>query len=77
MTSLEMRPAFESTSAAGAMLLRRAREPVLVGFMLAGLGTSSAHAPPAEIVVHSSRPAEQTTAGASIVVAEPGGAAIG
>jgi len=76
VTSLETRPTFDSTSAAGAMLMPHVREPVLVGFMLAGLGTSSAHALPAEIVLRSPRPMEQTTAGASIVIADRAGAAI-
>jgi DNA-binding transcriptional regulator YiaG len=73
MTSVE---AFGSTSAAGAMLMRKAREPFLVGFMLAGLGTSSAHALPAEMVLRSLCPAAQTTAGASTLVADRVGAAI-
>jgi DNA-binding transcriptional regulator YiaG len=70
-----MRPGFDSTSAAGAMLMRQVRRPVLVGFMLAGLGTSSAHAPPAEMVMQP-RPVEQTTAGASIVLTKRAGPAI-
>ena len=76
MTSLEVRPTFDSTSAAGAMLMRQVREPVLVGFMLVGLGTSSAHALPSEMVMRSPRPVEQTTAGASIVLADRAGPAI-
>ena len=75
MTSVQLRPTFDSTSAAGAML-RQIREPVLVGFMLAGLGTSSAQAIPAEMVLRSPRSAEQTTAGAPIVIADHAGAAI-
>jgi DNA-binding transcriptional regulator YiaG len=77
MTSLETRPIFDSTSAAGAMLMRQVREPVLVGCMLAGLGTSTAYGPPQNRVLWSQRPVEHTTAGAAVVVAEPAGAAIG
>jgi len=77
MTSLETRPAFDSTSAAGAMLMRQVREPVLVGCMLAGLGTSTAYALPQHGVLRSQRAVEQTTAGATVVIAEPAGAAIG
>jgi transcriptional regulator with XRE-family HTH domain len=77
MISLDMRPAFDSTSAAGAMLMRQVREPDLVGCMLAELGTSTAYARPPDMVLRSQRPVEQTTAGASVFVAEPAGAAIG
>lgn len=77
MTSLETRPAFDSTSAAGAMLMRQVREPVLVGCMLAGRGTSTAYALPQHGVLRSQRLVEQTTAGATVVIAEPAGAAIG
>jgi DNA-binding transcriptional regulator YiaG len=77
MTSLEMRPTFDSTSAAGAMPIRQMREPVLVGCMLVGLGTSTAHAAPNDMVWHSQRCVEQTTAGAVVASAQPAGAAIG
>jgi DNA-binding transcriptional regulator YiaG len=76
MTSLEIRPTFDSTSAAGAMVMRQVREPVLVGLMLAGLGTSSAHALPVAMVMRSPRPVEQTTAGASVLVADRAGPGI-
>jgi DNA-binding transcriptional regulator YiaG len=75
MTSLEMRTTFSSTSAAGAMLMRQIREPVLVGVMLSGLGTS-AQALPADVMLRAPRPVEQTTAGASVVIVDRGGAAI-
>lgn len=75
MTSLA-RPTFESTSAAGTMLLRPLREPLLVGFMLAGLGTSSAQALPPEMAERLSRHVEQTTAGTSIVANDRAGLAI-
>jgi DNA-binding transcriptional regulator YiaG len=76
MTSLQTRPSFDSTSAAGAMLTRQVRGPMLVGGMLVGLGTSSVHALPTEIVARSSRPVQQTTAGASVILAARAGTAI-
>lgn len=76
MTSLETRSSSDSTSAAGAMMMRQVREPKLVGLMLVELGTSTAHALPAEIVWRSSRPVQQTTAGASVVLIDRAGAAI-
>ncbi len=67
----------ESTSAAGAMsTLRQVREPLLVGVMLVGLGTSSAHALPEEQLHRALAPADQTTAGGDTVPAEPAGSAI-
>ncbi|MBK6693592.1 MAG: helix-turn-helix transcriptional regulator [Myxococcales bacterium] len=77
MTSPQMRPPFDSTSAAGAMLMRQVREPVLVGCMLAGLGTSTAYAAPPDMVWRSRRAAPQTTAGAMVPAALPAGGAIG
>jgi DNA-binding transcriptional regulator YiaG len=77
MKDLEMHPTFEATSAAGAMLTRQVREPMLVGCLLAGLGTSTAYGITPAIVLRAQRTAEQTTAGASISVAAPAGAAIG
>lgn len=65
-----------STSATGAMLMRQVREPVLVGLMLAGLGTSSGYAIPAENPVRPLRPAEQTGAGASVIATQQVGPAI-
>jgi DNA-binding transcriptional regulator YiaG len=76
MSSLEMRSRFNATSAAGAMLVRQVRKPILVGFMLAGLGTSTAHALPPDVVLRAQRTADQTTAGASVSAAAPSGAAI-
>jgi hypothetical protein len=67
---------FESTSAAGTMLMRPVREPLLVGFMLAGLGSSSAQALPPEMAQRLSRHVEQTTAGTSIVTDDRAGLAI-
>lgn len=77
MTSPESRPVFDSTSAAGSMLMRQVREPVLVGCMLAGLGTSTACAAPQEVLWRSHRSLEQTTAGAVVPSVQPAGAAIG
>jgi DNA-binding transcriptional regulator YiaG len=57
-------------------MLRQVREPVLVGCMLAGLGTSTSPALSPEIAQRWQRPAAQTSAGASAVVAVSAGAAI-
>jgi DNA-binding transcriptional regulator YiaG len=56
------------------MLRRQVREPLFVGFVLAGLSTSSANAVPVEVVFP--RAVAQTTAGTSIIIAERAGAAI-
>ena len=77
MSSLQMRPAFDATSAAGAMLMRQVREPVLIGLILTGIGTSTAYAHPPDVVLRSQRTADQTTTGASVSLAAPSGAAIG
>jgi DNA-binding transcriptional regulator YiaG len=76
VTSPDSRLTFDSTSAAGAMLMPQVREPVLVGWILAGLGTSTASALPQNRGLGLHRPVEQTTAGAAVVVAEPAAAAI-
>jgi len=75
MTSHETRHAFHSTSAAGAMMRRRVRAPV-VGHLLAGLGTSTTSALLRDGTLPAQRSMEQTTAGAAVVAAEPAGAAI-
>jgi transcriptional regulator with XRE-family HTH domain len=67
----------DSTSAAGAMAMRQVREPVLVGWILVGLGTSTADALPLDMTSRSQYSVEQTTAGAAFPVAAPDGAAIG
>jgi hypothetical protein len=77
MTSFDTHLTFGSTSAAGAMLVRQVREPMLVGCMLVGLGTSTAYALPMDTALRAQRPVEQTTAGAPIAVSQPAGAAIG
>ena len=66
MTRLETHPSFESTSAAGSMILSQVREPVLVGRMLAGLGTSTARARPGAASHSQMITAGQTTAGARL-----------
>ena len=77
MTGLETRHTFDSTSAAGAMSMRLIREPVLNGYMLAGLGTSTAFSATQDTALRPPRSVEQTTAGAAVVVAKPAGASIG
>jgi len=77
MTRFEIYPTFSSTSAAGAMRMRQVREPVLLGCMLVGLGTSTGHALPQDMELRLQRPAEQTTVGVAGVVAAPAGEAIG
>lgn len=76
MTSPEMGAVFDSTSGAGVMLMHQFRGPALVGFMLAGLGTSSVEAHPTEMAMGSPLSMEQTTAGAPIVPVERAGPAI-
>ncbi|MBI2215904.1 MAG: XRE family transcriptional regulator [Candidatus Rokubacteria bacterium] len=78
MTTVEACSPFESTSAGGALLVvRHVREPVLVGVMLAGLGTSAAHALPVHMAPPSLWPMRQTTAGASVGRVARASAAIG
>lgn len=77
MSSHEMSPTFNATSAAGAMLMRQARGPVLLGLMLTGIGTSTAYALPTETMLQSQRVVVQTTAGVPVSVAIPSGFAIG
>lgn len=67
---------FDSTSADGAMRLRQP-EPVILGCMLAGLGTSTAYALPSSGTTQWRYRVEQTTAGAPVAVPKPAGAAIG
>lgn len=73
--NLDNRLYFESTSAAGAML-RHLSGPIIVGLVLAGLGTSTAHALPDDVDLRSLRPAQQTTTGLATLLAEPAGAGI-
>lgn len=73
MTIPDDRTAFASTSAGW---MQHVREPVLLGCMLAGLGTSSARALPLEILPRVTRAAEQTSSGTSLPEVEPAGVAI-
>jgi DNA-binding transcriptional regulator YiaG len=79
MTNLAMRASFDSTSAAGAMLMHPVHRPVLLSHrMLEGRGgTSTACATTQDLVWWSQRSMEQTTAGAVVSSAQPPGAAIG
>lgn len=77
MSDFELRSTFDATSASGAMLMRHAREPILiVGLMLAGLETSTGYAHSPELALHSQRTDQQTTAGISISETVASGAAI-
>jgi len=55
------------------MLPGPVREPLLLGFMLAGLGTSTVHALPIDVVARAQHPVEQTTAGAPLALADTAG----
>ncbi len=74
MSNLAERPTFNATSAGGAMLPRQIREPMIAGLLFAGLGTSAATAPNADLILQ--RIAHQTTTGISVSVAKPAGDAI-
>jgi transcriptional regulator with XRE-family HTH domain len=76
MSLIERRSPFGATSAAGAILVRQLREPVVVGLILVGLGTSTQLVLPADSVSWSLRPEQQTTSGTSVVLPERAGAAI-
>ncbi|HEY5958499.1 MAG TPA: hypothetical protein VIV60_18180 [Polyangiaceae bacterium] len=76
MSGLAIPQSFESTSADGAMRLRQL-QPVILGCMLAGLGTSTAYTFPSSGTPQWPCRIEQTTAGAPVTPAEPAGAAIG
>lgn len=78
MSILEMCLASNATSAGGAMRMRQSRVPLMLGLMLAGIGTSAACSPPGDVALHSGRVAVQTTAGTSVVLAATtSGSAIG
>ncbi len=75
MSFADARLSFESTSAAGAM--RQLGGPVLVGVMLADLGTSTERLLPVALPVTSSvRSVQQTTSGVPVVLVERAEAAI-
>lgn len=71
MSNDAVQPRFAATSAAGSML-PQIRGPLLVGWMLSGLGTSTAYALPRDLVAGPGCVTEQTTAGAYISVASAG-----
>jgi DNA-binding transcriptional regulator YiaG len=77
MSNLQTRPVFDTTSAAGAMLVRQVQRLAPVGFMLFTIGATSADGLPLDAVLRSQRTADQTTTGASVPTAAPVGAAIG
>ncbi len=77
MNSLELHPKYNATSAAGPMLAWQTGKPVLIGLMLAGIGTSTACMHQADTTQLSQRIAAQTTAGTLASVAAPSGATIG
>jgi DNA-binding transcriptional regulator YiaG len=74
MNNIVLSSTSDTTSAAGAML-RQVGAPVLVGMMLAGSGTSTAHALPQELVVQ--HISDQTSAGTPVPASTQAGAAIG
>lgn len=65
----------DSTSAAGTFFAREVREPLIVGLIAVGIGTSTQPLP-AVIAFQASRPQQQTTSGVSIELREPVPAAI-
>lgn len=67
---------FEPSPWAGSMLMQAIKRPMLVGVMLAGIGTSTAPSLPAELVHQALQPAQQTTPGAALVVSDHSGSAI-
>jgi DNA-binding transcriptional regulator YiaG len=75
MSLAEAREQFDSTSAAGAMLMSQIPQRILIGVMLAGLGTSTQAVLPVDLMSRSPRVA-QTTSGLSVPLGERPGAAI-
>lgn len=76
MNSTAVRPVFETTSAAGAML-RQVREPVLASVIFVGLGTSAAGMPPPKEISYLQRSVDQTNAGTVLPSAASAGGAAG
>ena len=76
MSELELHAPFRSTSASGAMLLRQVREPLLLGCMLAGLGTS-AGVLPHDVAPCWQLPHDQTTSGVAVAIGPSAGGALG
>ena len=75
MTFAGMQPAFPPTSASGAML-RQVCGPVLIGAMLAGIGTSTAVGMSDQTAIPSLNFVQQTTAGATVALVARAGSAI-
>jgi hypothetical protein len=65
----------DSTSAAGTFFARQLREPLVVGLIVVGIGTST-QALPAIVAFQAPRPQQQTNSGFSIELREPAPAAI-
>jgi hypothetical protein len=74
MSELQVQPRFEATSASGAMLMRHVGKPVVLGYMLVGLGTSTAQA--AERPMGSTA-VGQTTSGAAVAGSPTANASLG
>lgn len=75
MNSTAVRPVFDTTSAAGAML-RQVREPFLAGVIFVGLGTSGAAVTPPEVISCLQGRIDQTNAGVSLSEDTSAGGAI-
>jgi len=65
----------DSTSAAGTFFARQLREPLVVGVIVVGFGTST-QALPAIVAFQAPRPHQQTNSGFSVELREPAPAAI-
>lgn len=76
MSRIEKPPTADATPAACAMRLRQVREPVLVGFLLAGLGTSPLYSFSPDALLPSQR-TDQTSAGVSVTSVAASGGGIG
>lgn len=73
-TSFEAIPGTGSIPGIGSLLMRQMIQPVLVGVMLAGIGTSAASSLPAELVPQALQPAQQTTSGEPVAGIQSGAA---
>lgn len=76
MTSPALRSMLDSTSAAGPMAMGAAPGPVLVGVLLAGLGTAAAHVPVGVVPACAPEPIGAATGGISVATRAHAGAAI-
>jgi DNA-binding transcriptional regulator YiaG len=65
----------DSTSAAGTFFARQLREPLIVGVIVVGIGTST-QALPAIVAFQAERPQQQTNSGFSVELREPAPTAI-